>query len=114
MAGLAPVGDRREQLHRRDATARAELGRDILAGGEVASDARRLLLYFRRDAAGRLLMGGRGPFAEPRATSDWRHLERATTLLYPQLKGVRFEYRWAGRVAITADFMPHVHGPRRA
>ncbi|NTX41860.1 FAD-binding oxidoreductase [Burkholderia cepacia] len=88
-----------------------ELGRDILAGGEVASDARRLLLYFRRDAAGRLLMGGRGPFADPRAPSDWRHLERATTLLYPQLKGVRFEYRWAGRVAITADFLPHVHEP---
>ncbi|HIH2644015.1 TPA: NAD(P)/FAD-dependent oxidoreductase, partial [Burkholderia cenocepacia] len=88
-----------------------ELGRDILAGGEVASDARRLLLYFRRDAAGRLLMGGRGPFAEPRAPGDWRHLERATTLLYPQLKGVRFEYRWAGRVAITADFLPHVHEP---
>ncbi|KUZ75746.1 NAD(P)/FAD-dependent oxidoreductase [Burkholderia ubonensis] len=88
-----------------------DIGRDILAGGEVASDARRLLLYFRRDAAGRLLMGGRGPFAEPRAASDWRHLERAATLLYPQLKGVGFEYRWAGRVAITADFLPHVHEP---
>ncbi|MBU9523199.1 NAD(P)/FAD-dependent oxidoreductase [Burkholderia multivorans] len=88
-----------------------DIGGDILAGGEVASDARRLLLYFRRDAAGRLLMGGRGPFAEPRAASDWRHLERAATLLYPQLKDVRFEYRWAGRVAITADFLPHVHEP---
>ncbi|AOK63895.1 FAD-dependent oxidoreductase [Burkholderia ubonensis] len=88
-----------------------DVGRGILAGGEVASDSRRLLLYFRRDTAGRLLIGGRGPFAEPRAASDWRHLERAATLLYPQLKGVEFEYRWAGRVAITADFLPHVHEP---
>ncbi|ACC71541.1 FAD-binding oxidoreductase [Paraburkholderia phymatum] len=86
-------------------------GDDILRGGEVASDSRRLLLYFRRDAAGRLLMGGRGPFSEPRANGDWAHLERAVELMYPQLKGVSYEYRWAGRVAITADFLPHIHEP---
>ena len=83
----------------------------ILGGGEVASDSRRLLLYFRRDAQGRLLMGGRGPFSEPRSASDWSHLERSVQLLFPQLKGVEYEYRWAGRVAITADFLPHVHEP---
>ncbi|WP_109483673.1 FAD-binding oxidoreductase [Paraburkholderia sp. C35] len=88
-----------------------EVGHAILRGGEVASDSRRLLRYFRRDAAGRLLMGGRGPFSEPRAEGDWAHLERAVELLYPQLKGVGYEYRWAGRVAITADFLPHVHEP---
>lgn len=87
------------------------IGGDILAGGEVASDSRRLLLYFRRDAAGRLVMGGRGPFAEPAGATDWAHLERAVELMYPQLKGVRYDYRWAGRVAITADFLPHVHEP---
>lgn len=32
----------------------------ILPGGEVSSDSRRLLNYFRVDASGRLLMGGRG------------------------------------------------------
>lgn len=88
-----------------------DVGDAILRGGEVASDSRRLLLYFRRDAAGRLLMGGRGPFSEPRAKSDWAHLERAVELMYPQLKDVGYEYRWAGRVAITADFLPHVHEP---
>ena len=83
----------------------------ILSGGEVASDSRRLLLYFRRDAQGRLLMGGRGPFSEPRSASDWSHLERSVQLLFPQLKGIEYEYRWAGRIAITADFLPHVHEP---
>ncbi|GAB6851850.1 FAD-binding oxidoreductase [Paraburkholderia kururiensis] len=87
------------------------VGDAILRGGEVASDSRRLLLYFRRDAAGRLLMGGRGPFSDPRANNDWAHLERAVELMYPQLKGIEYEYRWAGRVAITADFLPHVHEP---
>jgi glycine/D-amino acid oxidase-like deaminating enzyme len=88
-----------------------DVGKGILSGGEVASDSRRLLLYFRRDAAGRLLMGGRGPFAEPRTAGDWAHLERAAALMYPQLEGVEYEYRWAGRVAITSDFLPHVHEP---
>lgn len=31
---------------------------------------------------------------------DWAHLERAARLLYPQLEGVEYEYRWAGRIAI--------------
>jgi glycine/D-amino acid oxidase-like deaminating enzyme len=87
------------------------IGDDILRGGEVASDSRRLLLYFRRDAAGRLLMGGRGPFSEPRASGDWAHLKRAVELMYPQLKGISYEYQWAGRIAITADFLPHIHEP---
>jgi glycine/D-amino acid oxidase-like deaminating enzyme len=43
-----------------------DMGAAILPGREVASDSRRLLLYFRKDAAGRLLMGGRGPFSDPR------------------------------------------------
>lgn len=83
----------------------------ILPGGEVASDSRRLLLYFRRDDQGRFLLGGRGPFAEPSGPEDWKHLTRSLGLLYPGLLGVPVEYRWAGRVAITRDFVPHVHEP---
>jgi glycine/D-amino acid oxidase-like deaminating enzyme len=90
---------------------RGEVGATILPGGEVASDSRRLLLYFRKDADGRLLMGGRGPFREPRNAGDWAHLERAAQLMFPQLKGTEYEFRWAGRIAITRNFLPHVHVP---
>ena len=31
--------------------------------------------------------------------------------MYPQLEGIEYEYRWAGRIAITRDFLPHVHTP---
>ncbi|KLU26244.1 FAD-dependent oxidoreductase [Caballeronia mineralivorans PML1(12)] len=89
----------------------ADINATILPGREVASDSRRLLLYFRKDAAGRLLMGGRGPFSDPRSATDWAHLERAARLMYPQLEGIEYEYRWAGRIAITRDFLPHVHTP---
>ena len=83
----------------------------ILPYGQVSSDTRKLLLYFRLDHTGRFLMGGRGPFREPNGPADWAHLERAVTRMYPQLRGICFEYRWCGRVALTRDFLPHLHEP---
>lgn len=83
----------------------------ILTGGETGSTTQRLLLYFRRDAQGRLLMGGRGNFADPTGPADFAHLEQSVKLLFPQLGSVRYQYRWSGRVAITRDSMPHVHEP---
>ena len=83
----------------------------ILPGQETVSTAQRLLLYFRKDNHGRLLMGGRGLFNDPTSPTDFAHLERSLALLFPQLGPLAFEYRWAGRIAITRDFMPHVHEP---
>jgi glycine/D-amino acid oxidase-like deaminating enzyme len=85
--------------------------KSILPFGQVSSDARKLLLYFRLDDRGRLLLGGRGPFREPRDASDWQHLEVMLPRLFPQVKGARIDYRWCGRVAITRDFLPHIHEP---
>jgi len=83
----------------------------ILPEGQVVSDTRQLLLYFRKDHQNRLLMGGRGPFREPKDAADWAHLERVVGKMYPQLKGVPFDFRWCGRVALTRDFLPHLHEP---
>ncbi|MGU3383345.1 NAD(P)/FAD-dependent oxidoreductase [Methylobacterium sp. D53M] len=87
------------------------LRRSILPEGHVSSDTRKLLLYFRLDHTGRLLMGGRGPFREPRDPADWAHLERIVGKLFPQLDGIAFDHRWCGRVAITRDYLPHIHEP---
>ena len=83
----------------------------VLPKGHVASDTRRLLLYYRSNHDGRLVMGGRGPFREPIGPIDYRHLESVIALVFPQLKGVRCEFRWTGRVALTRDHLPHVHRP---
>lgn len=83
----------------------------ILARGETAATSQRLLLYFRKDPQGRLLMGGRGFFKDPASPGDFAHLERSLALLFPELGPIDYEYRWAGRVAVTRDFMPHVHEP---
>lgn len=87
------------------------LRKSILPDGQVTSDTRNLLLYFRHDHEGRFLMGGRGPFREPKGAEDWAHLERVLVKMYPQLKGVPIQYRWGGRVALTRDFLPHLHEP---
>ncbi|ACL57363.1 NAD(P)/FAD-dependent oxidoreductase [Methylobacterium nodulans] len=87
------------------------LRRSILPEGQVSSDTRKLLLYFRLDHTGRLLMGGRGPFREPRGAADWAHLERIVAKIFPQAADVGFDHRWCGRVAITRDFLPHLHEP---
>jgi glycine/D-amino acid oxidase-like deaminating enzyme len=88
-----------------------EARRRIQPGGEVISDTRRLIRYWRLDADGRLLMGGRGPYREPDAPRDWAHLVRDIADLFPFLGPLRFTHRWGGRVAIHPDFMPHLHRP---
>lgn len=87
--------------------------RSILPEGHVSSDARNLLLYYRIDHTGRLLMGGRGTFREPDPAQpgDWSHLENVVAKLFPQATGVPIDYRWCGHVAITRDYMPHLHEP---
>jgi glycine/D-amino acid oxidase-like deaminating enzyme len=83
----------------------------VLPEGHVSSDTRKLLLYFRLDHEGRFLMGGRGPFREPKGPDDWAHLQRVIGKMFPRLAGAPIQYRWCGRVAITRDFLPHLHEP---
>ncbi|SDI01852.1 Glycine/D-amino acid oxidase [Pseudomonas flavescens] len=87
--------------------------RTVLPHGHVSSDARNLLLYYRIDHTGRLLMGGRGTFQEPDPArrDHWSHLEAAVGKLFPQVAGIPFEYRWCGHVAVTRDYLPHLHEP---
>ena len=88
------------------------LDRQILKDGVVASDTRRLLAYWRRDAHGRFLMGGRGSFDEPKSQADFAHLRRMLAKAYPVLADQPIEFSWGGRVALTQDFLPHLHQPK--
>ena len=88
-----------------------ELRSRILPHGEVLSDTRKVIRYWRLDDQGRLLLGGRGPYREPEAESDWQHLVRDLKTMFPALAHLRITHRWAGRIAIHPDFMPHLHEP---
>jgi glycine/D-amino acid oxidase-like deaminating enzyme len=85
----------------------------ILPEGQAVSDSRRILVYYRKSADGRLVLGGRGRMALPTSAGDWAHLERALLRLYPALSGIAIERRWFGRVAMTPDHLPHIHEPEQ-
>ncbi|HEX7788700.1 MAG TPA: FAD-binding oxidoreductase, partial [Methylomirabilota bacterium] len=84
----------------------------VLPGGQVVSDLRRILFYFRLDPAGRLLMGGRGPLDDRGDPALFARLEATARRLFPGLGTARWTHRWSGRVALTADHVPHLHEPR--
>lgn len=88
------------------------LRRTLLPNGEVLSDTRRVIRYWRLDDDGRLLMGGRGPYREPDSERDWGHLARDVRKHFPALYDIPFTHRWGGRVAVHADYLPRLHRPQ--
>jgi glycine/D-amino acid oxidase-like deaminating enzyme len=87
----------------------APLRSTILPDGQAASDTWHLLRYFRLDASGRLVLGSRGTFAAVPTLKHVQYQYHAVHELYPQLRGIAFEYHWGGMVAITRDHLPHLH-----
>lgn len=85
------------------------LRRTILPQGHVVSDTRRLLLYFRLDPEGRLILGGRGRSAESSDPALYRGVTDRLNLLFPQVGKPEWEFFWGGRVALTVDHLPHLH-----
>jgi glycine/D-amino acid oxidase-like deaminating enzyme len=83
----------------------------IIPGGEGVTDSRRLLLYFRRDHTGRLVMGGRSPVEDWPRQRDAAPLQAAVARIFPEFGRPSIEHVWTGKVAITKDKMPHIHMP---
>jgi len=80
----------------------------ILPGRQAPSDSRRLLLYFRRDAQGRFIMGGRGAYSDAGTQRQMEALRQVSEKVFPKLKGARWAHAWGGYVAVTADHYPHL------
>jgi glycine/D-amino acid oxidase-like deaminating enzyme len=87
----------------------APLRSTILPDGQAASDTWHLLRYFRLDSGGRLVLGTRGTFARAPTRRDVQYQYRAVHEIFPQLRGIAFEYHWGGLVAMTRDHLPHLH-----
>ena len=83
----------------------------ILPGGQSVSDTKRLLCYFRLEAAGRLVLGTRGSYGDVPVPATTAAHERALREIYPELAAIPLEYQWGGFVALTRDGLPHLHEP---
>lgn len=89
----------------------AELLGSILPGRHVVYESGNITAYYRRDAANRLLMGGRGPQHAATHRADYRHLEDYARRLWPALEGIDWTHWWNGQFAVTPDFYPRFHRP---
>ena len=83
----------------------------VVPGGAVVYEAGNITVYYRRDADGRLLMGGRGRQRTAAGRSHYEHLVRYAKRLWPALATVDWTHWWNGQFALTPDFYPRFHAP---
>jgi glycine/D-amino acid oxidase-like deaminating enzyme len=88
-----------------------DVARQIMPTRSVLYESGHITVYYRVDASNRLLMGGRGPMQWIKHPSDVAYLMRYAVRLWPALKGVHWTHGWNSRLAMTADYYPHVHEP---
>ena len=94
------------------ATAPIEGLAHILPQRQGVSDVRKR--FFRFDGAHRLIVGGPGALWQPASgrSLSFRLAERALHKLFPEIRGVPFEYHWYARGAAAADLLPHLYEPQ--
>lgn len=83
----------------------------ILPAGAHFSDTRRTISYGRIEPDRRFVLGGLARSDDHRAAPDMENVRREAVRLFPQLEGVKWEFEWGGRIALTQDFLPHLHEP---
>ncbi len=82
----------------------------IVRDGICASDTRRLLTYFRFDAEGRFVIGGRGAVGERGRQRAFAALRRRARALFPDLEP-SWRFAWGGLVALTENRLPQLAEP---
>jgi glycine/D-amino acid oxidase-like deaminating enzyme len=85
------------------------VAKSILPEGHSPTDTRRLIFYFRKDASGRFIMGGRGAMGDGGIVARQNALREAAVKLYPQIGDAGWSYAWGGNVAMTRDHAPGLH-----
>lgn len=83
-----------------------KLLRDILPGQEGCWDTALVMSSVRRDAHGRVIVGGIGDPSHRAGGihQDWAR--RKLRQIYPQLGNVQLEHCWHGRISMTGDHIP--------
>ncbi|MEM8649499.1 MAG: FAD-binding oxidoreductase [Pseudomonadota bacterium] len=85
---------------------------NILPEGHTISDSRRIIMYARREADNRMVYGGHGKMLPSGEIHGVGWLTKDAVRVFPQLKDVKWSYKWGGRIAITDDHLPHLHEPK--
>lgn len=83
----------------------------VLLGRKTISDTRLAIFYARYDADNRLIFGCVGSNDSARTLGGVGRLLNGLHTVFPQLKGIRIECTWAGRIGVTQDMMPRMYEP---
>lgn len=84
----------------------------ILPKLATIADTRRAIFYARLDRDFRLAIGCLGSDPDqPAAMGGLARLKAGALRIFPALRGVAWDYAWGGRIAVTTDFLPHLHEP---
>ena len=75
---------------------------EILPDGEGCWDCAPIMTSFRRDQAGRVIIGGLGGPSE--IHTDWA--KRKLKALFPSLKTAPISHAWSGRISMKSDHLP--------
>ncbi|MEL6597227.1 MAG: FAD-binding oxidoreductase [Pseudomonadota bacterium] len=88
-----------------------DIYKSILPQGHTISDSRRIIMYARREPGNRIVYGGLGRIKNRQLDGfDW--LKRDAVKVFPQLSGAKWSHAWGGRIALTKDYLPHIHEPQ--
>lgn len=118
LAGNAYLGDLAPELSRKIMpisnyiAATEPLGaaraKALIPSGAAVADTKFVLDYYRLSADGRLLFGGGETYGD-RDVDNAAEIVRPHILrVFPQLEGVKIDYAWGGRLAITMPRLPHI------
>ncbi|WGF88469.1 NAD(P)/FAD-dependent oxidoreductase [Marinivivus vitaminiproducens] len=80
---------------------------EILRSGSHVSDSFRALYYYRKNAAGRFVIGGAGATARSGIAGSYDLLRRVAVRFFPCLASVPWTHAWGGQVALTDSHLPH-------
>ena len=83
----------------------------VLPGRKTISDTRLAIYYARYDADNRLIFGCVGSNDSARTLGGVGRLLNGLHTVFPQLKDIRIETTWAGRIGVTQDMMPKMVEP---
>ena len=91
----------------------SDVAKRILPMGTVLYEHEDITVYYRLDAAGRLLMGGRSQLRALESPNDFQDLIAYTKRLWPFIGNPRWAHGWNGQLALTLDHYPHLYEPAR-
>lgn len=84
----------------------------LLPQGHTIADTRRMIMYCRREPGGQFLFGGMGYRKPLGGIGGFSWMLKDAARIFPSLKNAKWTYRWGGRIALTADGVPHLHAPQ--